>query len=277
MRCRYTHLLTAFTLTSSLVHAAPTDNSIEPVFTHLKRQGTAPVVKGTNFTYVPPPKTDVTQELLQQSLLIQPQDTATVSSIVPQFRDGVIMFGIQLNGPVAAMVTLNASTTLPCDTIGTATSPDLVLRPKVVVNGTATPVIPDCQIIAVNMYNPLIITYWVQRQDGGIFSLAGNNKVERIDRIDTSQSVALVVRARITGNLKRRFELESTVHGQQVSRRAIAERAIAPIDTHTATMSAEACAAIKCINNGGKAALFNPFTSTCGCAEPVLVEIDRST
>lgn len=276
MCCRYAHLLTYVILTSSFTHAAPTGPSAEPVFTHLKQQLTALGAKDANFTYVPPPKNDITPELLQQSLLVQPQDTATVTSIVPQFRDGVITFGIQLNGPVASMITLNASTALPCDTIGTTTNPDLVLRPKIVLNATATSIIPDCQIIAINMYDPLVVTYWVQRQDGGIFSLASNNKVDGIDRIDTSQSVALVVRTMNSGEVKRNLKLETSTHGQAVRKRAADKRAIAPVDTHTATMSVEACAAMKCTNNSGRAALYNPFTSTCGCADPVYVEINKS-
>lgn len=230
------------------------------------------VVKDTNFTYIPPPKADVTPDLLAESLQIQPQDTATVGSVMPHFQDGVISYGVQLNGLVASTMTLNASTALPCANIGAAgqAQPDLALRPKDIDNGTAQPYIPDCNIVAVNMYDPNVINYWVINAEGAIFSLVGSNKVMQINQLNSTASVSLVLRAAPASNSKRDIALtvlENTIK--------IAKRAMSQPDLHTATMTAEACAAIKCNNNGGQAAVFNPFTKTCWCRDPAYVEIEH--
>lgn len=229
-----------------------------------------------NFTYVPPPKTDITPQLLSESLALQPQDTATVGSVMPFFQDDVISFGCQLNGFIASTITLNASTELPCHGIGTQSQPDLELRPKNVDNGTTQAYIPDCSIVAVNMYDPNVITYWVQDKSGAIYSVVGSNKIIDIDQLNSTASTSLVLRAKPAGSKKR----DTTMHdcnmaGQDIVDRAMQKRAVLPPDWHTASMSPEACAAIKCNNNGGNPAMFNPFTKTCGCREPAYVEFDN--
>lgn len=230
-----------------------------------------PLSKDTNFTYVPPPKTDITPELIAQSLAVQPQDTATVGSVMPHFQDGVIAFGVQLNGLVAATMTLNASTSLPCANIGSPgqSQPDLVLQPKDIENGTMQAYVPDCNIIAVNMYDPVLINYWVMNANGSIFSLIGNNKVMNIGRLNSTASTSLVLRAYPAGTAKRDLEVATFLEGM-----SILKRSMSPPGPHTALMTPEACAAMKCTNNGGKAALFNPFTKTCWCQDPVYAETE---
>jgi len=236
-----------------------------------------PAVKDTNFTYIPPPQTDITPELLEESLTVQPQNTATVGSVLPYFQDGVISYGVQLNGFIAATMALNASTSLPCDSIGSSSEPDLVLKPAEVKNATAQPVIMDCEIIAVNMYDPNIITYWVQKRDGGIFSLAGSNKVEDINDINAAASTNLVLRAQAWGQTKRSEEHTCTPDCPHlITARALDRRTMSTPDVHTSTFSKEACDTITCNTNGGMSALFNPFTMTCGCPDQTYVETDMS-
>lgn len=240
-----------------------------------------PLSKDTNFTYVPPPKTDITPALLDQSLASQPQDTATVGSIMAHFKQGYIAFGVQLNGLVAATMTLNASTQLPCDRVGNELQPDLELRPKDVDNGTAQIYVPECQIVAVNMYNPEVINYWVLDGNGSIHSLVGSNKLINLDQLNSTASMSLVLRTRQPGVAKR----DQTMHdcamaGQGIVRRVLGRedqrRGLSEPDSHTASMTPEACAGMKCNNNGGEPAIFNRFTNTCWCRDPVYVETDHS-
>lgn len=246
-----------------------------------RSEAVEPLSKDTNFTYVPPPKTDITPQLLDQSLASQPQDTATVGSIMPHFQDGVLSFGVQLNGLVAATMMLNASTDLPCDGIGGQAQPDLELRPKDVDNGTAQTYIPDCQIVAVNMYNPDVINYWVQDKNGSITSLVGSNKLVDINLLNSTASTSLVLRAKQPGAAKRDSSMgNGATTGQAIADRAMQKeqekRGLSAPDPHTASMTAEACAGMKCNNNGGNPAMYNPFSSTCWCRDPVYVETDHS-
>lgn len=254
-------------------HAIPQKLETRSKAARAMSKRSVPTAEADNFTYVPPPKTDVTPALLAESLAVQPQDTATIGSVMPHFLDGVISYGVQLNGLIAATMTLNASTSLPCANIGTSSGaqPDLVLRPKDLDNGTAQAYIPDCSIIAVNMYGPNVINYWVMNQAGAIFSLIGSNKVMQIDQINSTASVALVLRASTTGNTKRDTAAPPLRGSDDIVKRAMSQP-----DIHTASMSAEACAAMICNNNGGKPAVFNPFTKNCWCQDPVYVEIEHA-
>lgn len=231
------------------------------------------------FTYIPPPKTDVTPELLTQSLANQPQDTATINSVMSYFAEDVIVYGAQMNGFVAATLSLNASTEIPCDGIGSPIQPvDLEVRPKDIYNGTAQAYIPDCSIVAINMYNPNIINYWVQTRNGTMHTMIGSNKIVNIDQLNTTASVSLIIRARKATAKKRGLtSVESLKLGRAIAARAIERRAIVPPDSHTATMSEAACAAMICNNNGGQPAVFNQFTKMCGCREPSYVEVDHSS
>lgn len=250
------------------------NTTIHVIQKHVQRRAEAlkPLVKDSNITFVPPPKTDITPALLAESLSVQPQDTATVGSVMPHFQDGVISYGIQLNGLVAATMTLNASTSLPCADIDHSgqSQPDLVLRPKDIENGTAQPYISDCNIIAVNMYDPNVIHYWMMHASGAIYSLVGDNKVMSIDQLNSTANTSLVLRAKPAGTAKRDLEAAAIEEGTEALRRALSQP-----DSHTASMTAEACAAMKCNNNGGDPAVFNPFTKTCWCKDPVYVEIEH--
>ncbi|KEF58568.1 uncharacterized protein A1O9_06494 [Exophiala aquamarina CBS 119918] len=254
-------------------------------------------------SYIPPPKPDITPDLIAEALAIQPQNTATVSSIIPYFKSGIFKVFIQLNGPVAVTIVVNASVSLPCDSIGLADpQPNVALVPKVVHEGQGVnqTVIADCEVIAVNMYNPQVITYWIQKiADGTLYSVVSSNKVRDIDKMDTSQSVALAL-VTLSGGEKRSlphtagliapekrqifaadcvvacpFYHMHMIQGtdgycgcmfnsaeQEVK---LTTRGIKEPDVYTTIMTAEACAAMICFNEGNKPAAFNPFTRTCWC------------
>ncbi|EXJ63694.1 hypothetical protein A1O7_00029 [Cladophialophora yegresii CBS 114405] len=158
-------------------------------------------------TFIPPPKQDITPELIQQALSAQPQNTATVSSMIPYFPDGVIRVHLQLAGPVAYTLVVNASTSLPCGAIGLVDpQPNLGLVPLVMNQGQGQPqtVVADCECIAVNMYQPHIVTYWIQKlSDGSIYSVVGNNLVIDIDKMNTTQSTALALTTLSSGATRR--------------------------------------------------------------------------
>lgn len=265
-------------------------------------------------TFIPPPKQDLTPELLNQSLTVQPQNTATVSSMIPFFHDNVIQVYMQLNGLVADTLVVNCSASLPCGTIGiTDPQPNLAMVPQTVQQGQGQPqvAIADCQCIAVNMYTPNVITYWIQKiSDGTIYSVVGSNKVIGIDQMDTTQSTALTLVTLPKGSKR---SLSDQLEYIQPERRQIFSiqcdqpcpfyhmhvvrgsdgycgcmfngsdeelhaRAILEPNVHTASMSAEACAAMKCFNSGGAPgpAVFNPFTLTCWCMSQPYIESNPS-
>ena len=190
-----------------------------------------------------------------------------------------------------------------------------MLVPKYVQNGTYQTVIPDCRCIAVNMYDPNVITYWIQNKAGAIFSLLGSNKVLDIDQIDTGQPIALSMLPQVPGNTKRstaktvqeigqphRQVLKANVCDRRCPEGAepipgallknppecgclvnstseasgLTERGLTAPGPYTATMTKEACEAMKCISNGDAPAMFNPFSLTCWCAEPEYIEENNS-
>jgi hypothetical protein len=274
-------------------------------------------------TFIPPPKQSLTPELLNQSLTVQPQNTSTISGVIPYFRDDVLQVYMQMNGLVADTLVLNASASFPCDTIGLDPEPNLAFVPKVVQPGQGQPSVTmvDCQCIGVNMYSPNVITFWVQKiVDGTIFSVVGSNKVMDINQIDTSQSTALSLVTVVAGTSKRSlpppskprvggavryvkpvrrqiFHVECGAAGcpflhmhmvkgsdgycgcmfkgadQKVE---LVPRGIVEPSVNNAKMTAEACHAMTCFNNGNKPAVFNPFTLTCWCNTPPVIESNPS-
>lgn len=209
---------------------------------------------------------------------------------------------MQLNGPVADTLVVNASASLPCGSIGLDREPNLALVPKVVQKGQGQPqvVIADCLCIAVNMYTPNVITYWIQKPDGSVYSLTGSNKVLGINKMDTTQSVALDLVALPSAASKRSPEV--VLQYVQLQRRQLFhgpcdkpcplynmhklkstdgfcacmfngadevinlhERDMTEPDAYNAKMTPEACAAMTCFNGGDRAAVFNPFSLTCWC------------
>lgn len=278
-----------------------------------KRQESGPTTTFTSSTsdpvptYVPPPKTDLTPELLNQSLASQPQKFATVTSVIPNFPEGVLTYLIQMEGIVAASIPMNASTSLACGMIGSTVEPYIMIVPKYVVDGQPQTTVADCMVIAVNMYSPQVITYWIQNMDGEIFSLVGSNQVHDIDQINTAQPIALSLRAsqdsakRSTDSIvpvsAPRFrwlyaiDCRATCHnatefiqGFQDYCGCIASdtvssmtvRGLSEPQVGEAKMTAEACAAMTCINNGGSKAMFNPFSLTCWCPDPARIEDNPS-
>ncbi|KIW45563.1 uncharacterized protein PV06_03944 [Exophiala oligosperma] len=260
-------------------------------------------------TFVPPPTQDITPELLNQSLSVQPQNTATISSIIPFFMDNVLCVYIQLNGTVADTLIVNASASLPCGDIGVDPEPNMALVPKVVQQGDGQPQVQvaDCQCIAVNMYDPNVITYWIQKvSDGSIYSLTGSNKVVDIDKMNTTQTTALDLVTLSAANSKRNaanieylrpvrrqifgiecgqpcpfyhmYVIKTTdgycgciFHGAD-EKVGISPRALVVPDINTATMTEAACRAMICYNNGNQPAVFNPFSMTCWCNTPPAIE-----
>ncbi|EXJ94970.1 hypothetical protein A1O1_00088 [Capronia coronata CBS 617.96] len=289
---------------------------MEPAVDLVRRQVTtipeAPVDTAVP-TFLPPANPDITPALLNESLTIQPQNTATIGSIIPYFRDNLLQVHMQLNGPVADTLVVNASASLPCGNIGTDPEPNLALVPKVVQQGLGEPqvVVADCLCIAVNMYNPNVVNYWIQKPDGSIYSLTGSNKVLDINKMVTNKSVALDLVALPSGTTKR--NPEAMVQYVQPERRQIfrgpcdkpcpfyhmhqlkssdgfcacmfnaadetinmATRDMTEPDAYNAKMTPEACAAMTCFNGGDRAAVFNPFSLTCWCISPSYLEVNPS-
>jgi len=288
----------------------PEMNTDDPKSSSTQMQRRDPALDGSQAkvnvpepSYIPPPKPDITPDLIAEALASQPQNVAVVSSIIPYFMDDTFEVFIQLPGPVANTLVVKASVALACGSIGLVDpQPNVALVPKVVQEGQGInqTVIADCQVIAVVMYNPQIITYWVQKiADGTLYSVVSSNKVMDIDKMDPGRSDALTLvvlpsnqkrSLSHTGNsiapVKRQiFATECTlacpfyhmhmIQGtdgycgcmfnsaeQEVE---LTARGIKEPDVHTATMTAEACEAMVCFNEGNKPAAFNPFTRTCWC------------
>ena len=260
-------------------------------------------------TYIPPPKTDITPALINESLSVQPQNTATISSVQIHIPDGKITFYFQLNGPVASTLAINASTSLPCGSIGTDPQPDISIVPKNVEQGYGEQqtVIPDCLCFAVNMYNPNIINFYVSNEQGKMFSLTGSNKIIDIDKLDTSQTLALDLVPIPAGSQKR--STVSTTNYVPLKARAIFgiqcgqpcpfpymrhvtgsdggcacifsegtivdKRGVSAPDMYTSVFSKEACEAITCLETG-KPARFNPLSLSCMCVDPAYIESNPS-
>jgi hypothetical protein len=266
-------------------------------------------------TFIPPPKTDITPELIQQALSAQPQNTAALTSLVPYFYDGVMRAYLQLAGPVAYTLVVNVSTSFPCGTIGLADpQPNVALVPLVVNQGQGQPKtsLADCECIAANMYQPHIITYWIQKlTNGNIYSVVGNNLVRDIDKMNTTQSTALTLTVLSTAANKR--SIEDDIEYVKMDKRQIwrvncnyacplyhmtkikstdgqcaclmkgadenfVARDLVQPDFMNAQMSEEACAAMTCFNDGGEPtpALFNPFHQTCWCVKQPYIESNPS-
>ncbi len=294
----------------------------QPVYDLQRRQAPPP---NPVPTFIPPPKQDITPELIQESLTVQPQNKAVVGSIIPYFHDGVVRVYLQLDGPVAYTLVVNASTSLPCGAIGLVDpQPNLALVPLVINQGQGQPqvVVADCEVIAVNMYQPGVITWWIQKvTDGTIYSVLGKSLVKDLDKMNTTQSTALALTALAPGASKRDEAADNNIQyvrpekrqiwrvncnyacpfyhmrmvkstdgtcaclfsgadekfvdtkGWRKYKEFIARDLIQP-DMMNAKMTADACAAMTCFNNGGTPApaLFNPFHQTCWCITQPYIE-----
>jgi hypothetical protein len=255
-------------------------------------------------TFIPPPKTDVTPELINQSISSQPDNTGLVTGVFPVFGDGIMTFLIQLVGPVAPILPINSSTSFPCGAIGKGPDPKIVVGPKYVQDGTQQTIIADCMVIAVNMYTPTVITYFVMNTEGEVFSLVGSIKVQDLDKINPAAPIALSLQSSSTWDkrsinspanitIPKRHQIHQIECGVKCTDSGYfitglddfcgcmqfddsgslnVRSGISAPDMTEATMSAKACAAMTCINNGGKPAVFNPFSLTCWCVDQTYVE-----
>jgi hypothetical protein len=276
---------------------------------------TPPLETNTDLpVFIPPPKQDITPELINQSLTVQPQNSAVVSSVIPHLADEVLTFLVQLDGVVASTLSMNASTIFPCGSIGADPQPNIMLVPKYVKDGTQQTIIANCRCIAVSMFVPKVLTYWIQKIDGTIYSLVGPSLISHIDKIDTGSPIALsllptldnAITPRDIASTKivaptRRQVFKSVVcdrkcpegmepipgnltkvppecgclakPGQSLK---VKPRALKQPDAYTATMTEEVCKAMQCMNNGDKPAMHNPFSMTCWCPDPVIIEDNPS-
>ena len=263
-------------------------------------------------TFVPPPKEDLTPELLNQSLSTQHQNTAKVASVIAHLADEVITVLVQLDGIVANLIAMNASTTFPCGSIGSKPEPNIMLVPKHVQGGTQQTIIANCRCIAVNQLEPDLINWWVLNQlDGSLLSLAGKAEVTDIDKIDTGAPIALSMFAGSVSPSKREDVASANIielPRRQVLKADICDRrcpagmkpipgdllknppqcgclaqeprefpklAMRGLSTpgpYTAVMDEAACIAMKCTNNNDKPAMWNPFDMQCWCAGPTFLE-----
>lgn len=257
-------------------------------------------------TFVPPPKTDITPELMNQSLNSQAQNEAIADSVIPDFINGNLTFMVQMDGIVAARIPINASIYLPCGGIGKTDNVDIMIVPKYVNDGTNQTTVADCMVIAINMYTPDIYTYWVRTADGETISVTGTNRIHDINQIYTGGPLELRLHAS-TDSSKRSVSMrepedcsvskliqifptdcregcskssKTFIQGiedfcgclERTKQEKWNTRGLYAPDVGDATMSAEACAAMRCINNNNQPAIYNQFTRTCWCQDPTYVE-----
>ncbi len=249
---------------------------------------TSPTQVATNTiipTFVPPPKKDLTPELLNQSLSIQHQNKAKVASVIAHLADAVI---------------------------GSNPLPNIMLVPKYVQGGTQQIIIANCRCIAVNQLKPDLVNWWILNQDdGSLYSLAGLPEVTDIDKIVPGAPVVLTmiassvspskregVAAASIVELPRRQVLKANVCdrrcpggmepipgdllknppecgclAQEASElKGLATRGLSAPGPYTVTMDEAACKAMKCTNNNNKPPMWNPFDLQCWCAGPTYVE-----
>jgi hypothetical protein len=259
-------------------------------------------------TFLPPQKTDITPALINQSISTQPDNTGLVTGAIPVFQDGVVTFLVQLVGPVAPIIPINCSTSLPCGYIGNGPDPNIIIGPKYIEDGSTQTTVADCIVIAVNMYQSGVLSWVIQNNKGEIYSLVGSIKIHDLNKIDVGAPMALSLQSSPTWNkrtvdepasyvipkryqvYKSECDVKSTSLGYFFSGlddycgcmdlegagSLYSRSGISVPDVTEATMSAEACAAMTCINNGGKPAVFNPFSLTCWCIDEAYVENNPS-
>ncbi|RMZ76228.1 hypothetical protein DV738_g5071, partial [Chaetothyriales sp. CBS 135597] len=261
---------------------------------------------GPRPSFLPPPNTNITPELINQSLSVQPDNTATISSVLIHIPQGVITLTFQMNGVIADSMSVNASTSMMCGAIGSEPEPEIEIAPKTAVQGQASneTAVADCLCIAVNMYNPNVINLWVLDRQGRVFALASSNKIVNIDQLDLGLPEAISLVPIPAGSQKRDVPGPAPVGSfiplqtRQVLKVGCGKacpfsymRHMVSADSRTcgcvfqhagvgamgrrgvveywASMSKEECEVMMCLGSSGKAAaVFNPFTRACWCLEP---------
>jgi hypothetical protein len=195
------------------------------------------------------------------------QQNATVYAVKPYFQEGLLSFQVQLSGAPEGF-NLNASTTIAAGSIGTDPEPNLVLVPKNIKTQVPKSAEETALIIAVTFNPDNSIAYHVQLNDGTVVKVYGDNYVHDIDLIDPyAPPILSILTSHTLSHMERdtiaQYERATTSTG--VEPMPIEKRGVEGITSNTATFSKDTCRRIKCLNNGGKPALFNPFLNSCQC------------
>ncbi|RMD42235.1 hypothetical protein DV735_g2883, partial [Chaetothyriales sp. CBS 134920] len=172
-----------------------------------EKEPTKRSMDGPRPSFLPPPNTNITPELINQSLSVQPENTATISSVLIHIPQGVLTVTFQMNGVIADSMSVNASTSMICGAIGSEPEPEIEIVPKAAAQGQVSnetaAAEADCLCIAVNMYNPNVINLWVMDRQGQVFALASSNKIVNIDQLDPGLAEALSLVPIPAGSQKR--------------------------------------------------------------------------
>ena len=224
-------------------------------------------------TFLPPLKTDITPQLIQQSLSQQPQSLGQISAVQPFFLDGVIQFTMSLAGSTGSTgMLMNASTKIPASTIGNNNEPSLIIVPESVKNGSEIVTTETATIIAMNMYNTEYLNFWVLLNNGTTIPLLSDCKVHDIDRIDPSTARVAIM----PSPLEKRDSRSGSASLSQAMARGISKRAadsvplgntkrgIEGVNSYNTKMTQKSCNNMNCtINN--ESPMWNMFTATCYC------------
>ena len=225
-------------------------------------------------SFIPPPKTDITPALIQQSLSEQPQTLGQISAVRPYFLDGMIQFTMNLVGPAGSNgMLMNASTNIPASTVGDNNEPSLIIVPETVDNGTEIVTMETATIIAINMYSNEYLTYWVLLNNGKLVSLLSDCQVHDIDRINPNTAALSIIPSPYT-NKRDTLSVSATASqnmADEISRRAahgaspeLNKRGLAGVNNYNTKMTQESCASMKCTLDG-ESPLWNMFTANCYC------------
>jgi hypothetical protein len=188
--------------------------------------------------------------------------------------DGVISFLVALAGSPTSF-NLNASTTIAANSIGTDPEPNLVIVPKNMKTRVPKSAEETALIIAITFNSDDTIAYHVRLNNGTEVKLYGDKYVHDIDLIDPNAPPSLSILSSHTfSHLKRDVgqtyeEAMSPMRPEPVT---MAKRGVEGLSAYTATFSKDTCRTIKCRNNGGKPAMFNPFLNSCECQKLVKPE-----
>ena len=217
-------------------------------------------------TFIPPPNTDITPALIQQSLSQQPQTLGQISAVQPFFHDSVIQFTMNLAGSAGSVgMLMNASTKIPASTIGSTNEPSLIIVPESVKNGTEIVTTETATIIAANMYDPEYINFWVMLKNGTLVPLLSDCKVHDIDRIDPTTARLAIMPSPFKKKDTR--VITSFNRAGEISRRAapdISKRGLEDVNAYNTKMTQASCKSMKCTVDG-ESPLWNMFTANCYC------------
>ena len=181
--------------------------------------------------------------------------------------EGVISFLVELAGSPSGF-NLNASTTIAAADIGTHPDPTLVLMPKNMQTRAPKSAEETALIIAITFNSDDTIAYHVQLNSGKVVLLYGDKYVHNIDLIDPNSPPSLsILTSHALVHLKRDSAdtYEAATSPLRLGSVTMAKRGIETLSSDTAIFSQDICRFIKCMRNGGKPAIYNPFLNTCFC------------